>query len=138
MTLSTDDPLRAVVRELENIARERLSQEYQEKQERRSAQRIPFHQVMRLADERDARTSAEWTWTPMLSLDVSCDGVGLVSPPNALQCGTAVVVSCIPGYVGPMSMPGRVVRVDELIPGIYATGIRFLFHSALLEAVHEQ
>ncbi len=138
MVLSTDEQFRAVARELEIIARERLSKEYQEKQERRSAQRIPFHQVMRLADERDARTSAEWTWTPMLSLDVSCDGVGLVSPSNALQYGTAVVVNCIPGYVEPMSMPGRVVRVDELIPGIYATGIQFQFHSALPEAVHEQ
>ena len=50
MVLSTDEQFRAVARELENIAHQRVAQEYQEKQERRSAQRIPFHQVMRLAD----------------------------------------------------------------------------------------
>ncbi len=138
MVLLTDEQFKAVARELENIARKRLSQEYQEKQERRSAQRTPFHQVMRLANEGEATASTEWTWTPMLSLDVSRDGLGLVSSSKALQVGTSVVVNCLPGYMEPMSMPGRVVRVDEEIPGMYATGIQFQFRSELLEAAHGQ
>ncbi len=138
MVLSTNDQFMAVARELENIARRRLSQEYQEKQERRSAQRTPFHQVMRLADEGEASASTEWTWRPMLSLDVSRDGLGLVSPTNVLQIGTSVVVNCLPGHMEPMSMPGRVVRMDEVFPGMYATGIRFQFRSELLEAAHGQ
>ena len=136
MARLTDEQFRAVARELENIARKRLGQEYLEKQERRSAQRTPFHQVMRLADEGEAKASTEWTWRPMLSLDVSRDGLGLVSPSDALQAGASVVVNCLPGHVEPMSMPGRVVRVDEVIPGMYATGIQFQFRSQLLEAEH--
>ena len=136
MAVSTDEQFRMVARELEDIARKRLGQEYLEKQERRAAQRTPFHQVMRLADEGEARASTEWTWRPMLSLDVSRDGLGLVSPTNALQIGTSVLVNCLPGHMEPMSMPGRVVRVDEVFPGMYATGIQFQFCSALLEAAH--
>ena len=127
MVLSTDEQFRAVARELESIAHQRVAQEYQEKQERRSAQRTPFHQVMRLADEDEALAKPEWAWTPMLSLDVSRDGLGLVSPSNALQVGTSVVVNCLPGHMESMTMPARVVRVDEVIPGMYATGIQFQF-----------
>ncbi len=138
MALSTDEQFEAVARELENIARKRLSQECQEKQVRRSAQRTPFHQVMRLADEGEAEASTDWTWRPMLSLDVSRDGLGLVSPSDALRAGTSVVVNCLPGRVEPMSMPGRVVRVDEVLPGMYATGIQFQFRSQLPKAEHGQ
>ncbi len=82
---------------------------------------------MRLADEDEALAKPEWAWTPMLSLDVSRDGLGLVSPSNALQVGTSVVVNCLPGHMESMTMPARVVRVDEVIPGMYATGIQFQF-----------
>lgn len=136
MVLSTDEQIRAVARELEDIAHQRVAQEYQEKQERRSAQRTPFHQVMRLAGEGEAVARPEWAWTPMLSLDVSRDGLGLVSPSKALPVGMSVVVNCLPGHKEPMSISGRVVRVDEVIPGMYATGIQFQFRSELLEAAH--
>ncbi len=138
MARSTDEQFKAVARELENIARKRLGQEDLEKPERRTAQRTPFHQVMRLADQGEARASTEWTWKPMLSLDVSREGLGLVSPSDALQAGASGVVNCLPGHMEPMSMPGRVVRVDEVIPGMYATGIQFQFRSQLLQASHGQ
>lgn len=135
MGVSTDEQFRTVARELEVIARKRLGKEYLQTQERRAAQRTPFHQVMRLEDEAEAKTRPEWAWTPMLSLDVSRDGYGLVSPSNALRVGTSVVVNCLPGHMEPMFMPGRVVRVDEVIPGMYATGIQFQFRSEFLEAM---
>ena len=138
MVLSTDEQYRAVARELENIAHQRVAQEYQEKQERRSAQRIPFHQVMRLADEGEAIVRPEVAWTPMLALDVSRYGLGLVSHWKALPVGMSVVVNCLPGHKEPMSIPGRVVRADEVIPGLYATGIQFQFGLEVPQAAHGQ
>ncbi len=138
MVPSTVEQFRAMARDLEHIARQRVAQENQKKQERRSAQRTPFHQVMRLADEDEAIANTEWAWTPMLALDLSREGLGLVAPSNALQVGTSVVINCFPGYTEPMTMPGNVVRVDEVIPGMYATGIQFQFRSELLEAAHGQ
>ena len=138
MVLSTDERFKAVARELERIAHQRVAQEYQEKQERRSAQRTPFHQVMRLAHEGEAITKPEWAWTPMLSLDVSRDGLGLLSHSKTLPVGISVLVNCLPGHDEPMIMPGRVVRVDEVIPFMYATGIQFQFRSELPEAAYKQ
>ncbi len=129
MVLSTDEQLRAVARELEDIARQRMIQEYEKKRERRSVQRVPFHEVMRL------EAGTDWSCGVMLSLDVSRAGVGLLSPTHVLQVGMSVVVNCLPGHAEMMRIPGRVVRVDEVIPDLYSTGIQFLFRSDLLEAM---
>jgi hypothetical protein len=135
MVPSTDEQLVAVAREVEDIARQRMVQEYQKKHERRSVQRVPFHQVMRLADARETEADTDSSCRAMLSLDVSRAGVGLVSPTHTLQVGTSVVVNCLPGHTEMMPIPGRVVRVDEVVPGLYLTGIEFLFRSDLLEAM---
>ena len=134
MVLSTDEQLRAMARELEDIARQRMIQEYEKKRERRCVQRVPFHQVMHLADAREA-AGTDSSCGAMLSLDVSRAGVGLLSPTRVLQVGMSVVVNCLPGHAEMMPIPGRVVRVDEVIPDLYSTGIQFLFRSDLLEAM---
>lgn len=135
MVLSTDEQLMAVAREVEDIARQRMVQEYQKKHERRSVQRVPFHQVMRLADAGETEAGTDSSCRAMLSLDVSRTGVGLVSPTHTLQVGMSVVVNCLPGHTEMMPIPGRVVRVDEVVPDLYSTGIQFLFRSDLLEAM---
>lgn len=136
MVLSTDEQLRAVAREVEDIARQRMVQEYEKKRELRSAQRVPFHQVMLLADARETEAGTDLSCRAMLSLDVSRAGVGLVSPTlHLLQVGMSVVVNCLPGHAEMTPIPGRVVRVDEVIPGLYSAGIQFLFRSDLLEAM---
>ena len=138
MVMSTDEQFKAVARELEHTARKRLGQEYLEKPERRAEQRTPFHQVMRLAEKGEAEAHPDWAWTPMLSLDVSRGGLGLVAASDALRVGTSVVVHCLPGREEPMAMPGCVVRVDEVIPEMYATGIQFQYRSELPQAAHGQ
>ncbi len=135
MVPSTDEQLVAVAREVEDIARQRMVQEYKGKPERRSVRRVPFHQVMRLADARETEAGTDSSYRAMLSLDVSRAGVGLVSPMHTLQVGTSVVVNCLPGHTEMMPIPGRVVRVDEVVPGLYSTGIEFLFRSDLLGAM---
>ena len=129
MGVAVDEKFRAVARELEDIARKRLNQQYREKQERRAAHRIPFHHMVPLAEWDEARPSSEWTWRPIMSWDVSRDGLGLVSPSKKLQVDTLVVVHCLTARRMPMVIPGRVVRVHEVIPGLYATGIQFQFRS---------
>ncbi len=135
MLLSTDEQHMAVDRELEYISRQSMVQEYQKKNERRSVQRVPFHQVMRLADAGETEAGTDSSCRAMLSLDVSRTGVGVVSPMHTLQVGMSVMVNCLPGHAEMMPIPGRVVRVDEVIPDLYSTGIQFLFRSDLLEAM---
>ena len=133
MVLPTDEQLRAMARELEDLARERLVRKSEH--ERRSVERVPFYQVMRLATGRDAKAFTDWSWRVMLSLDVSRRGLGLVSPADSLQVEGSVVVNCLPGQAEQLFIPGRVVRVDETVPGLCMLGIEFEFRSDLLDGV---
>lgn len=72
----------------------------------------------------------------MLSLDVSRAGLGLVSATNSFEVGQSVVANCFPGRAEPMCIPGRVVRLEEFIPGLYTTGIEFHVGSDLAGASH--
>ena len=132
--VATEEQIRAVVEELEETARQRLEREPEN--ELRSAKRIPLHQVMRLADAREAEASTDWSWRPMLSLDVSRAGLGLVSANEGFELGRSVVVNCFPGRAEQMCIPGRVVRMEEFIPGLYTTGIEFQFSSELAASSH--
>ena len=110
------------------VAQERLAQKLEPP--RRSA-RVPFHQVMCLATTHDAKVD---NWTATLSLNVSRDGVGLVSPTSALKVGAVVVVDCLPGQIKQL-LPGRVVRVNEIVPGLSEIGVQFQLQSELLEGI---
>ena len=128
-----DVDLRSVAQKLEDLALERLVRKSEH--ERRSVVRVPFYQVMRLATGREAKACTDWSWRVILSLDVSRYGLGLVSPADSLQVAESVVVNCLPGQAEQLFMPGRVVRVDEAIPGLCTMGIEFEFRSDLLDGV---
>lgn len=130
MVLLKDELLVQVAGDLVAIAQERLAREHEP--ERRSAERVPFHQVMCLATTHDAK--ADTNWRAMLSLNVSRGGLGLVSPTNPLQVGVVVVVDCCPSQIKQL-LPGHVVRVNEIIPGLSEMGIQFQFQSELLEGI---
>ncbi len=129
MVLLKDELLVQVAGDLVAIAEERLAQEHEP--ERRSAERVPFHRVMCLATTHDAKGD---NWRAALSLNVSRGGLGLVSSTDALRVGVFVVVDCLPNQPKHL-LPGRVVRVTEVIPGLCETGIQFQFQSDLLEGI---
>lgn len=129
MVLLKDEILAQVAEDLVAIAQERLAKKNDP--DRQSAARVPFHQVMCLATTQDAKVD---NWTATLSLNVSRGGLGLVSPTSALKVGAVVVVDCLPSQIKQL-LPGRVVRVNEIIPGLSEIGVQFQLQSELLEGI---
>ncbi len=131
MAVLTTAQLRALSHTLEEIARKRVVHTLHNEQ--RAAPRLPFRQVMRVCGFQQEEMTVKWQ--PMLSLDVSRLGLGLISASYRLAVGTDVIVDCVPGSQKQICIPGRVVRVDSPIDNVWSAGIQFEFRSDLLEKI---
>jgi len=131
LPLPDAEQLRHLAETLDNIARAKLFKKFE--RDRRASERIPFVGEVLIANVRDAKAGANWL--QMLSLNISSQGMSVISSSPPFSVGMSLIVDFISEEKKHFLMPGRVVRVSQPVPDLWEIGIQFQLRADLLEGV---